>query len=112
MRNAKSKFIRNATVDWGELNVRTVSCEFKDGIEGASCVLVYQEYGSKTLEVAEYLQNSVFPVALTVDPNKLYTFAVFGKNGSDIDYSPTLTAQLQLQVWPTLPIPLPSATGL
>ena len=54
---------------------------FKDGIEGASCVLVYQEYGSKTLEVAEYPQNSVFPVALTF---KLYTFAVFGKNGSDI----------------------------
>ena len=26
---------------------------------------------------------------------------MFGKNGSDIDYSPTLTAQLQLQVWPT-----------
>ena len=67
---------------------------------------------SKTLEVAEYPQNSVFPVALTVEPNKLYTFAVFGKNGSDIDYSPTLTAQLQLQVWSTLPIPLPSTTGL
>ena len=51
--------------------------------------------------MAEYPQNSVFPAALTVDPNKLYTFAVFGKNGSDIDYSPTVTAQLQLQVWPT-----------
>ena len=51
--------------------------------------------------MAEYPQTTFFPVALTVDPNKLYTFAVFGKNGSDIDYSPTLTAQLQLQVWPT-----------
>ena len=47
--NAKSRFIRNATVDWGELNVQMVSCEFKDGIEGASCVLVYQEYGSKNI---------------------------------------------------------------
>ena len=68
---------------------------FKYGIEGASCVLVYQEYGSKTLEVAEYPQNSVFPAALTVDPNKLYTFALFGKNGSDI-VQLYITAQLQL----------------
>ena len=84
------------------------------GLKVCSIVSIIRSDGSKTLEVAEYPQTTVFPVALTVaiDPSKLYTFAVFGKNGSDIDYSPTLTAQLQLQVWPTLPTPLPSDTGL
>ena len=66
-----------------------VECYFKDGIEDASCVLVYREYGNKTLVVEEYQQNSMFPKNVTVDDtNKIYTFAVFGKNGSDMDVRP------------------------
>ncbi|CAI7992188.1 hypothetical protein GBAR_LOCUS937, partial [Geodia barretti] len=36
-----------------------IRCEFKEGIEGASCVLVYREYGNKTLVVEEYPQNTI-----------------------------------------------------
>ena len=51
-----------------------IGCEFKEGIEGASCVLVYREYGNETLVVVEYPQNStVFPVTLTVDSGQWYT---------------------------------------
>ena len=72
-----------------------VTCEFKEGIEGASCVLVYREYGNKTLVVEEYPQNTVFPVTLTVDGDlEKYTFAIFGRNNSDIDGRPIVTKKL------------------
>ena len=66
-----------------------IECVFKDGIQGASCVLIYQECGSKTLVVKEYTQNTNFPVILTInDDPENYTFVIFGKNGSNIDKMP------------------------
>ena len=76
-------------------SVFKIWCAFKEGIERASCVVVYREYDSKTLVVKEYPQNSDFPVNFTVDhPNETkYTLAVFGKNGFDIDKNPYLMAE-------------------
>ena len=68
-------------------SVVQIRCELKEGIEGASCVLVYREYGNKTLVVEEYPQNTVFPVTLTVDGDQ-YTFAVFGKSSFDLEERP------------------------
>ena len=68
-----------------------IRCEFKEGIEGASCVLVYREHGNKTLVVEEYPQNTVFPVTLTVGGDQ-YTFAVFGKSSFDLEERPIVTA--------------------
>ena len=76
-------------------SVFKIWCTFKEGVEGASCVVVYREYDNKTLVVEEYPQNSDFPVNFTVDhPNETkYTLAVFGKNGSDIDKKPYFMAE-------------------
>ena len=85
-----SEILKNASVQFEESNLVKVDCCFKDGIEDASCVLVYREYGNKTLVVKEYHQNStIFPESVIVgDTNNNYTFAVFGKNGSDMDKRP------------------------
>ena len=73
-----------------------ISCKFKEGIERASCVLVYQEYGNKTLVVKEYPQNTVFPVTLTVDGDpENYTFAIFGMRGSDIEKIPIFEGRVR-----------------
>ncbi|CAI8038558.1 hypothetical protein GBAR_LOCUS21502 [Geodia barretti] len=64
--DAESQFLNNGSLDVNGVTVN-VRCEFKEGIEGASCVLVYREYGNKTLVVEEYPQNTVFPVTLTID---------------------------------------------
>ena len=87
-----SEFIKYANVQFEESNLVKVECYFKDGIEDASCVLVYREYGNKTLVVEEYQQNStLFPVNVTVDDTNIYyTFAVFGKSGSVMDESPLI----------------------
>ena len=83
-----------------------VTCEFKEGIEGASCVLVYREYGNKTLVVEEYPQNTVFPVTLTVDGDlERYTFALFGRSNSDIDGRPIVVQKLQVSASPSTPSP-------
>ena len=92
--DAGSQFLKNASVMYlNELAV-TISCEFSK-IDGSSCVLVYREYGNKTLVVKEYPQNTVFPVTLTVngDPGN-YTFAIFGKRGADIDERPTVEGRI------------------
>ena len=87
-----SEFLKHASVQFEELNLVKVECYFKDGIEDASCVLVYREYGNKMLVVKEYQQNStVFPKSVTVDgTNIYYTFAVFGKSGSVMDERPLI----------------------
>ena len=66
-------------------------CQFKESITEASCVLVYREYGSKTLVVKEYPQNTDFPVTHTVDHPGDYTFAIFGKSNSNFDQIPIAT---------------------
>ena len=88
-----SEFLKYASAQYfKKSNLVKVDCCFKDGIEDASCVLVYREYGNKTLIVKEYQQNStVFPKSITVDgTNITYTFAVFGKNGSVMDERPLI----------------------
>ena len=89
-----SKFLENDSelyLNGIEINI---TCQFREGIEGASCVLVYREYGSETLVVVEYPQNTDFPVTLTVgDDLEKYTFAIFGKRGSDIDGRPIVLKQ-------------------
>ena len=72
-----------------------IRCEFKEGIEGASCVLVYREYGNKTLVVEEYPQNTVFPVTLTIDDDQ-YTFAVFGESSFDLEERPIVTRAVKI----------------
>ena len=75
----------------------TITCEFKEGIEGASCVLVYREYGNKTLVVEEYPKNAVFPKTLTVDGDlERYTFAIFGKDGSSFDERPIIARRVNV----------------
>ena len=84
-----SEFLKNISVQFEELNLVKVECFFKNGIEDASCVLVYREYRNKTLVVKEYSQNSMFPMNVTVDgTTNNYTFALFGKNGSVMDERP------------------------
>jgi hypothetical protein len=92
--DAESQFLKNGSLYWNETAV-TIRCEFKEGIEGASCVLVYREYGNKTLVVEEYPQNTVFPVTLTVDGDQ-YTFAVFGKSSFDLEERPIVTRAVKI----------------
>ncbi|CAI8033357.1 hypothetical protein GBAR_LOCUS18817 [Geodia barretti] len=84
--DAESQFLNNGSVYVNGVTVK-VNCKFKEGIDGASCVLVYREYGNKTLVVEEYPKNIVFPVTLTVDGDQ-YTFAVFGKSSFDLEERP------------------------
>ena len=94
----ESHVLKNSSVIYrmNELAV-LISCEFKEGIERASCVLVYRKYGNKTLVVKEYPQNTVFPVTLTVDGDpENYTFAIFGKRGSDIDERPIVEGRVRI----------------
>ena len=88
-----------------------IGCEFEEGIEGASCALVYREYGNKTLVVVEYPQNStVFPMTLTVDSGQYYTFAIFGKHGSDLEERPIVMRHVQvIRTTPTATPPPPTA---
>ena len=56
-----------------------VTCEFTDEHPKASCVLVYKEYNKPNLTVIEYEKSTKFPVPISVDNPRKYTFAVFGK---------------------------------
>ena len=75
----------------------TIDCMFKD-IEEASCVLVYRKNGNVSIRVKEYLKNDTnFPLHMDIDDNpEKYTFAVFGKNNSDIDERPITKTRLQI----------------
>ena len=88
-----SEFLKTASVlPVEKSNLVKVDCHFKDGIENASCVLVYREYGNQTLVLKEYQQNStIFPESVIVyGTNNNYTFALFGKNGSVMDERPLI----------------------
>ena len=85
-------------------SVVLLTCEFKEGVAGASCVLVYREYGNETVVVVEYPQSTDFPVTVTVDDNlENYTFAVFGKDGSSVDERPVITERLSVIMASTPP---------
>ena len=90
------------------------TCEFKKGIAGASCVLVYREYDSKTLVVVEYPQNTDFPVNHTVDHPGNYTFAIFGKSNSNFDKIPIAITRMKVGgTTPSSPPPtIVSPTGI
>ena len=94
--DAESQFLKNGSLYWNGSAVN-VTCVFKERIEGASCVLVYREYGNKTLVVEEYPQNTVFPVTLTVgDDLEKYTFAIFGKGGTSFDERPIIAGRVDV----------------
>lgn len=83
--NATSQFLKDATIDLDASTVK-IECDFKDGVEDAACVLVYRECGNESIMVKEYPQRTVFPVTVTVDDElENYTFAIFGKNSSNVD---------------------------
>ena len=93
--NPESNFLKDASVNISKSTVR-ITCVFKDGTEGASCVLVYRQYGKKTLFGKEYPQNTSFPVTVIVDDPENYTFAIFGKNSSNFDTRPIIDVKSQV----------------
>ena len=94
---AVSQYVERASVSYLSGSVVQIECEFKEGIERASCVVVFRDDGNKILIVKEYPQNTVFPVTLTVDGDpKNYTFAIFGKRGTDIDERPIVEGRVSI----------------
>ena len=75
----------------------------KEGIERASCVLVYQEYGNKTLVVKEYPQNNTDLTVAVDDDLQEYTFAIFGKNDYMIDKRPIFAGRAMVNPETTIP---------
>ena len=67
-------------------------CIFNDIAGDVSCVLVYREYGNTTITVRELSKNEETLSISLSDPDK-YTFAVFGKSGSDIDQRPIISSR-------------------
>ena len=91
------------SISGSEVNV---TCEFEDDYPEASCVLVYREYNDPYLTVEEYDRSTEFPVTISVDNTERYTFAVFGKNGTDgIEVEPVITMKNEDHV--IYPPPLP-----
>ena len=109
--NASSNVLENESQLYLNGSAVLVTCEFKEGIEGASCVLVYREYGDEKLVVVEYPQNTDFPVILTVDGGlENYTFAILGKHGSALDQIPIVMRHVQvIRTTPTATPPPPTA---
>ena len=92
---AVSQYVERASVSYLSGSDVQIECEFKEGIERASCVVVFRDDGNKTLIVKEYPQNTVFPITLTVDGDpKNYTFAIFGKRGTVIDERPIVEGRV------------------
>ena len=106
--DVESLILKRASFVWSGLAV-SFTCEFKESIEGASCALVYREYGNETLVVVEYPQNTDFPVTLTVGSGQNYTFAIFGKHGSDLEERPIVMRHVQ--VIRTTPTATPPVTN-
>jgi hypothetical protein len=88
----ESDFLVNATLSFNGPTV-VITCDFKNSSGGASCLLVYREYGNKTLVPVEYNQTTIFPVSVAVDPGS-YTFSIFGKNNNHIDERPFETRRI------------------
>ena len=93
--NINSTFLKRAEISkiGSEVNI---ICEFADGYQEASCVLIYHEYDKPNLTV-EVFNNSfyVFPVTITVDDPDKYTFCLFGKNGtSAIEQEPVIRIKM------------------
>ena len=90
--NMNSTFIKRAEISKNGSDV-TITCEFADRYQEASCVLIYHEYDRPNLTVKVF-NNSFyeFPVTITVDDPDKYTFSLFGKNGaSAIEQKPVIS---------------------
>ena len=78
-----------------------IDCTFAAVYLDASCVLVYREYDNPTLNVITYYkQNTSFPVSITIDnpEGKIYTFAIFGRDGStNIDRMPLTSTRVEFE---------------
>ena len=96
-----SQVLKSASVQV-ESDLVIVECEFKDNIEGASCVLVYEQYDSDMLIIKEYFLNFMFPATVTVSNVTSYTFAVFGKRGDQIDERPFMSSYIEKGMTPTI----------
>ena len=68
-----------------------VECVFADDHLEESCVFIYHEVNSTTLQVKVYNSSTQFPqVLINVNPEN-YSIAVFKMNGREIDADPLLT---------------------
>ena len=75
----QSQILSNASVSLSGSDI-VVDCEFSEDNPQFSCVLVYREYNSPLLTVADIPQLFNFPVSITVSDPENYTFALFGKD--------------------------------
>ena len=99
MPESSSEFLTSVTLSQNGLEV-FITCQV---YFESSCVLVYREYGNTTLTVIEYPHSSEFPVNVTVDNPERYTFAIFGKNGTDIESEPVIAVRLEAIKTPPTP---------
>ena len=75
----QSQRLSNASVSLSSSGI-VVDCEFPESNSQSSCVLVYREYDSPLLTVADIPQLVDFPVSITASDLENYTFALFGKD--------------------------------
>ena len=94
-----------------------IDCTFAAVYLEASCVLVYREYDNPILNVRTYYkQNTSFPVSITIDnpEGKIYTFAIFGRDGStNIDRIPLTSTRVEFETTETttsMIVPTPTET--
>ena len=99
----ESLFLTNASALYLNESAVMIRCEFKEGIDGSSCVLVYREYGNKTLVVKEYPQNNTDLTAAVDDDLQEYTFAIFGKNDEMVDERPIFAGRAMVDPETTIP---------
>ena len=87
----------------------TADCAFAAGYPEASCVLVYREYRNSTLTVIELPIKSfqLFPVPLPVITPENYTFAIFGKNGVEMEEEPAFIVKFMKSSTVDQPQPSP-----
>ena len=114
--NTTSEFLDSATITASESEV-IIDCTFAAVYLEASCVLVYREYDNPTLNVITYYkQNTSFPVSITIDnpEAKIYTFAIFGRDGStNIDRIPLTSTRVEFETTEattSMIVPTPSET--
>ena len=107
-----SEFLDSATITVMGLTV-IVDCTFAAAYLDASCVLVYREYDNPTLNVITYYKhNTSFPVSLTIDNlEKIYTFAIFGRDGTtNIDRLPLTSTRAMFETTKTTNSVIPTPT--
>ena len=68
----QSQTLSNASISLSGSGI-VIDCEFVEGSPQPSCVLVYREYDSPLLTVADIPQLFYFPVSITVSAPENYT---------------------------------------